>query len=260
MSTTHAIAPPVPAAHLSAPAHDADGTTRRRVLELVATEGPVTAGELAAELGLTSAAVRRHLALLEDDGKIVVHAGHASGHVRRGRPARRYVVSAGGQSELAGGYSELAAQALRYLRDAAGPEAVAAFAAQRYEAVVRRYAPVLTATDPQERAAQLAGLLSADGYAASVRPVAGPRVPTVQLCQGHCPVQNAAEEFPELCEAEARAFAGLLGTHVQRLATIAGGAHACVTNVPLAPAPQTTPTTQTPHPAGRVSGTQEGSR
>ncbi|AEG44134.1 metalloregulator ArsR/SmtB family transcription factor [Isoptericola variabilis] len=257
MSTTHAPAHPAPLAQ-HAPAHDADGTTRRRVLELVATEGPVTAGELAAELGLTSAAVRRHLALLEDDGKVTVHdAGPASGQARRGRPARRYVVSAGGQSELAGGYSELAAQTLRYLRDAVGPEAVAAFAAQRYAAVVRRYSPELTATDPQERAAQLAELLSDDGYAASVRPVVGPLVPTVQLCQGHCPVQHVAQEFTELCEAEARAFSELLGTHVQRLATIAGGAHACVTNVPLT---QTTTQTQYPSPAGRTRGTQEGSR
>jgi len=234
-------------------APDADGTTRRRVLELVAGEGPVTAGELAERLGLTSAAVRRHLACLEEDGTIAVHeAGPSSG--RRGRPARRYVVSARGQSDLAGGYSELAAQVMRYLRETGGTEAVARFAADRYDAVVARYAPRLTATDPEERAGQLADLLSADGYAASVRPVAGPLLSTVQLCQGHCPVQHVAEEFGELCEAEARAFSELLGTHVQRLATIAGGAHACVTNVP------TISTQNLPTPAHRTRGTQEGTR
>jgi predicted ArsR family transcriptional regulator len=139
---------------------------------------------------------------------------------------------------------------MRHLRDAGGPDAVARFAAERYDGVVRRYAPQLTATDPEERAAQLAGLLTGDGYASSVRPVAGPLIPTVQLCQGHCPVQHVAEEFPELCEAEARAFSELLGTHVQRLATIASGAHACVTNVPI----------PTPTPAARTRGMQEGSR
>jgi predicted ArsR family transcriptional regulator len=234
-------------------APEADGTTRRRVLELVAGEGPVTAAELADRLGLTSAAVRRHLACLEDDGTIAVHdAGPSSG--RRGRPARRYVVSTRGQSDLAGGYSELAAQVMRYLRETGGTDAVARFAADRYDAVVARYAPRLTATDPQERAGQLADLLSADGYAASVRPVAGPLLPTVQLCQGHCPVQHVAEEFGELCEAEARAFSELLGTHVQRLATIAGGAHACVTNVPIVS------TQNLPTPAPRTRGTQEGTR
>ncbi|CAM3650614.1 helix-turn-helix transcriptional regulator [Isoptericola cucumis] len=232
---------------------DTDGTTRRRVLELVAAEGPVTAAELAATLGLTSAAVRRHLGVLEDEGTITVHeAGPSAG--RRGRPARRYVVSTGGQSELSGGYSELAVQVMRHLRATGGSDAVARFAAERYDTVVRRYAPHLTAATPDERAAQLAALLTDDGYAASVRPVAGPLVPTVQLCQGHCPVQHVAEEFTELCEAEAKAFSQLLGTHVQRLATIAGGAHACVTNVPTAL------TAPTPTPADRRGGTQEGTR
>ncbi|MGW8564925.1 helix-turn-helix transcriptional regulator [Isoptericola sp. NPDC055881] len=238
-------------------APDVDGTTRRRVLELVAGEGPVSAAELADRLGLTSAAVRRHLACLEEDGTIAVHDGGPSSG-RRGRPARRYVVSARGQSDLAGGYSELAAQVMRHLRETGGTEAVARFAAERYDAVVARYAPRLTAEDPEGRAAQLADLLSADGYAASVRPVTGPLLPTVQLCQGHCPVQHVAEEFGELCEAEARAFSELLGTHVQRLATIAGGAHACVTNVPTVStqvSPQNLPT-----PAHRTRGTQEGTR
>jgi len=259
MHTTVATAPfgAHPGSHPdAAPGADTDRTTRRRVLELIAAEGPVTTAELASTLGLTSAAVRRHLGLLEDEGKIAVHdAGPASGRGsgQRGRPARRYVVSTGGQAELAGAYSELATQVLRYLRGAVGPAAVAGFAAERYEAVVSRYAPLLSEAEPHRRAEQLAELLSADGYAASVRPVVGPAgamLPTVQLCQGHCPVQHVAEEFSELCEAEARAFSALLGTHVQRLATIAGGAHACVTNIPL-----TTPT-----PAGRALGEQEGTR
>lgn len=233
-----------------APHAEHDGT-RRRVLELVASEGPVTASHLAGILGLTQAAVRRHLAGLEGDGTITVHdGGTGAGRARRGRPARHYVVSPAGQAELGDQDSELAAQVLRYLRRTGGDEAVEAFASERNDAVVRRYAPRLTATDPLERAAQLADLLAADGFAASVRPVVGPLVPTVQLCQGHCPVQKVAEDFPELCEAEARAFSDLLGTHVQRLATLAGGAHACVTNIPLTP----------PDPAGRPGGTQEGPR
>ncbi|MBE1878503.1 helix-turn-helix transcriptional regulator [Myceligenerans pegani] len=279
--------------------HETDGTTRRRVLQLVASDGPVTAAHLASTLGLTAPAVRRHLTLLEEEGRIEIHEGQP-GPARRGRPARHYVVTHGGQSELAGGYQEIAADLLRHLRARGGDEAVRAFARERYDAVVRRYAPRLDASDPvapddampgttasgttptdtaapgpaapaieasavAARAARLAALLSEDGYAASVRPVpaagtlsgdtagtAGPAAPTpggaaapvgvvpaVQLCQGHCPVQHLAEEHTELCEAEARAFTELLGTHVQRLATIAGGAHACTTNIPLPAIPTT---------------------
>jgi hypothetical protein len=57
---------------------------------------------------------------------------------------------------------------------------------------------------------------------------------TLQLCQGHCPVHQVAQAFPEFCEAETRAIGRLLGVHVQRLATLAGGEHVCTTCVPVA--------------------------
>nr|WP_307868386.1 crosslink repair DNA glycosylase YcaQ family protein [Cellulosimicrobium cellulans] len=219
---------------------DADRRTRERVLELVASAGPVSAADLAATLGLTPAAVRRHLALLEEDDLVAVHdAGHPTG--MRGRPARRYVTTSAGQGALSGTYADLATQALRYLRDVAGPDAVERFAQDRLAELADRYAGRLDADDVEGRAAQLAAALADDGYAASVRPVPG--TSAVQLCQGHCPVQHVAEEFPQLCEAEAQVFAKLLGSHVQRLATLATGAHACTTNVPVGlpvPAPRAT--------------------
>jgi predicted ArsR family transcriptional regulator len=55
-----------------------------------------------------------------------------------------------------------------------------------------------------------------------------------QICQHHCPVAHVAEEFPQLCEAETEVFAELLGSHVQRLATIAHGDGVCTTHLPRA--------------------------
>ena len=66
----------------------------------------------------------------------------------------------------------------------------------------------------------------------------------LQLCQHHCPVSHVAEEFPELCETEREAFAEVLGTHVQRLATIVNGDCACTTHVPLEPRPATSTSAQ----------------
>jgi predicted ArsR family transcriptional regulator len=93
--------------------------------------------------------------------------------------------------------------------------------------------------DPRARAAALASALSAEGYAASTRQleVGGQSLGT-QLCQGHCPVQHVAREFPEFCEAETAAFSRLLGVHVQRLATLAHGEHVCTTHVPDAAGPE----------------------
>jgi predicted ArsR family transcriptional regulator len=61
-----------------------------------------------------------------------------------------------------------------------------------------------------------------------------------------------AAAFPELCEAETQAFAALLGTHVQRLATIARGDSACTTHVPL-DAPEIRRHDTTTIPTGRQS-------
>lgn len=244
--TTRTPGSGAPGSAATSPADDFAESTRRRVLELIASDGPVSAAELAQRLGLTSAGVRRHLAQLEEDGTIAVHAVPGVAPVRRGRPARSYVVAPGSQHGLHDAYREVAVQALRQLRAAGGESAVLDFATQQIDAVVERIAPQVTAEEPAQRAAQLAAALSDEGYAASVRPVAAATlVPIAQLCQGQCPVQYVAAEFPELCEAEARAFSEVLGTHVQRLATIAGGAHACVTNVPLGLA-QTTSTAQIP--------------
>ena len=56
---------------------------------------------------------------------------------------------------------------------------------------------------------------------------------SVQLCQHHCPVVDAAAQFPELCEAETQALSDALGLHVTRLATLAKGDGVCTTVIPL---------------------------
>jgi predicted ArsR family transcriptional regulator len=112
---------------------------------------------------------------------------------------------------------------------------VRAFAEQRASELEQHYAPRVEAAgqEPEARVKALAESLTVDGYAATARPAA-PGIPGLgtQLCQGHCPVQHVAREFPELCEAETDAFSRLLGVHVQRLATLAHGAHVCTTHVP----------------------------
>lgn len=215
---------------------DSEAGTRRRVLDLIAADGPVSAAELAAELDLTAAAVRRHLAVLEGDGQIVVHEARVGvGPARRGRPAKRYVVTTEGQAALTQQYSELASQALRFVAEIGGVDAVRHFAERRVRELEIRHADALAdaGDDPERRARVLAEGLALDGYAATARPVPG--AAAIQLCQGHCPVQDVASEFPELCEAEAHAFSRMLGVHVQRLATLARGGHVCTTNIPIIP-------------------------
>ena len=220
-----------------------ESRTRDRVLRVVSEEGPVSIPALVASLGLTETAVRRHVENLATEG--LVEARDAGGPRRRGRPARVWVLTERGHRALSSDYDHLAGEALRFLRDTVGEDAVQAFAERRVASLEERVSARVSAAGegPGERAEALVEALNADGYAASARPVGAPGAPAhltgLQLCQGHCPVQHVASEFPELCEAETEAFSRILGVHVQRLATLAHGDHVCTTFVP-------TPTTERP--------------
>ena len=210
-----------------------DANTRQQVLDLVVEKGPVTASAIARILGLTTAAVRRHITILMESGEIAEHEPGTVAKRGRGRPARHYIATERAHMHLADGYSDLAVKALRHLGQVGGEEAVDSFAAARSREIERRYAPIVrdAGKDPRVRAQALADALTQDGYAATVREIANGTF-AVQLCQGHCPIQHVAGDFPQLCDAETQAFSRLLDVHVQRLATLAGGEHVCTTHIP----------------------------
>jgi predicted ArsR family transcriptional regulator len=122
---------------------------------------------------------------------------------------------------------------MRQLREIGGDEAVQTFARRRIDTIL---SGVENAADGDVEAAaeKVSAALTDAGYATTTTRVTGP-IDGVQICQHHCPVSHVASEFPELCEAERQAFADILGTHVQRLATIVNGDCACTTHVPLIP-------------------------
>ncbi|HEY8302645.1 MAG TPA: metalloregulator ArsR/SmtB family transcription factor [Jatrophihabitans sp.] len=222
-----------------------DDRTRDSVARLILELGPQTAAALAERLGVSPAAVRRHLDALVADGLLAERDPRPAPNRGRGRPARVYALTDSGRAAFPHAYDDLATTALRYLRETGGEAAVAAFAEHRADALAgalreRMGADTTTGAGTATiatRAAALARGLSANGYASTTEQAAA----GVQICQHHCPVAHVAAEFPQLCEAETRAFEQVLGTYVQRLATIAHGDGVCTTHVP----------TQLPIPAGR---------
>lgn len=197
---------------------------------LLLENGPSTASALSEWLGLTSAAVRRHLDALQADGMVEAREERPRGPRGRGRPARLFAITDAGRSAFYHAYDDLASSALRFLADTVGEDAVAEFARRQVADLERRYRPAVEAASPHERVGVLAEALSGDGYAAASQ-AAPPSAGGEQLCQHHCPVAHVAAEFPQLCEAETEVFERLLGTPVQRLATIAHGDGVCTTHV-----------------------------
>jgi len=217
-----------------------DRHTRGAIVQLLLEDGPITAGEIGERLGISAAGVRRHLDALMDAGEAQSSAAAAWQHSGRGRPAKRYRLTAAGRAKLGHTYDDLAVAAMRQLREIGGEDAVRTFARRRIDSIL---AGVTDGPhDVESTADRVAGALTKAGYATTTTPVSGP-IHGIQLCQHHCPVSHVAEEFPELCETEREAFAEILGTHVQRLATIVNGDCACTTHVPLTETSTDKPTT-----------------
>jgi predicted ArsR family transcriptional regulator len=259
-ASPHPASPHPAQAHPALPSQPgSERGTRARIARLILENGPVTAAGLSTRLNLTPAAVRRHLDNLLADGMIETRTARRPASRGRGRPAKLFAITDVGRSAFEHAYDDLAASALRFLAEAAGPDAVAKFARRQVADLEQRYGPVVRGAAEPDRVAALAEALSADGYAASASGAPCPtststskdpgtstgastpagsstgRGPDAgrgeQLCQHHCPVAHVAAEFPQLCEAETEAFARLLGTPVQRLATIANGDGICTTHI-----------------------------
>ena len=228
---------------MSAPAPARMSGATVRVARALLAGGPQTATTLAADLHLTSTAIRRHLDTLVRDGHVSASFrapyGPGARETRRGRgrPAKLFTITPAGRDALSdytsanGAYDEIAREVLHYLKDVAGEQALSDFALARAKAAIAGYAQRMDSpVHSLARVEQLARELSEDGFTANLTNVTPGGV---QLCQHSCPVAHVAEEFPILCEAETKAFSEVLGVNVTRLATIAKGAGVCTTHVPV---------------------------
>lgn len=206
-----------------------DPRTRDLVARSILENGPMSAVVLASMLGFTPAGIRRHLDSLVAEGLLVAREPHIVNGRGRGRPSKVFVMSDAGREKFEHSYDDLAVAALKFMQAQMGSEALMGFANARASEIERNLAPIIdSAGSSAARVDALAQFLTVEGYAASVLP----RAQGEELCQHHCPIAHVASQFPQLCEAETQAFSRLLGTHVQRLATIAHGDGVCTTYIP----------------------------
>ena len=203
-----------------------DSRTRDLVARSILENGPSTAAVLGERLGLTAAGIRRHLDLLVTDGVLEARQPHSALIRGRGRPSKVFVMSDKGREQFEHSYDDLAVAALKFMSVHSGEHLVQAFAQSRAEDIERKAA--ISISKKNNKSEAIADFLSEQGYAASIhqKPMGE------ELCQHHCPIAHVASEFPQLCEAETEALSRLLGTHVQRLATIAHGDGVCTTFIP----------------------------
>jgi predicted ArsR family transcriptional regulator len=203
-----------------------DIRTRDAIARSILENGPSTASTLSKRLALTPAGIRRHLDLLVADGILEARDPRVGSTRGRGRPSKVFLMTDDGRSQFEHTYDDLAVAALKFMAAQSGDHLVTAFAESRADDIERKATAFLAKRTKKVDA--LASFLTEQGYAASVEK----RGTGEEICQHHCPIAHVAAQYPQLCEAETQAFARLLGTHVQRLATIAHGDGVCTTYIP----------------------------
>ncbi|CAB4695385.1 MAG: winged helix-turn-helix transcriptional regulator [Actinobacteria bacterium] len=205
--------------------------TRDLVARAILENGPATAVALASKLKITPAGIRRHLDTLVAEGVLTAREPFQSSidSRGRGRPSKVFVMTDFGREKFEHTYDDLAVSALRFMASKGSESLIKEFAKTRAEEITRRAAQILAnKKNLNEKSNALATFLSDEGYAANNHSQGIGE----ELCQNHCPIAHVASAFPEFCEAETEAFSNLLGTHVQRLATIAHGDGVCTTFIP----------------------------
>jgi DeoR family suf operon transcriptional repressor len=193
----------------------------------------LTTRELAHRAGASLNAVRHHLRELEDQGLVEYQRQHRG----VGAPAFAYRLTAAGEALFPERYEATLTSLLDHMVQRDGHEGTLARLESRYEALAAQLREQLGDAPLSERLAAIAGLLTKEGYMAEASVSGG----TATLTEHNCAIRLVAERFPEICAAEAKFLAAVLGGAVHRERHILSGCSACEYRVhvegPSAPPP-----------------------
>lgn len=200
----------------------AENKTRRGIVKMLKTEGPMDAFTLAGRLDVTPMAVRQHLYALQSE-KLVDHEERP---VPLGRPAKYWRLTPDANRLFPDAYAELSVALIGSVEDAFGPAGMtrvldARLARQKadYSARISRSAPL------EKKLQQLARVRTEEGYMAEVTREGRAFV----FFENHCPICAAATACQGFCATELDLFRSVLGpgVTVERSEHIVAGARRC---------------------------------
>lgn len=204
---------------------------RAAVLDLVKREGPVTAEQLAAKLGITGMAVRQHLDGLAAQG-LAASENRAGGH---GRPAKLWRVTAEADAHFPDSHALLAGDLIVQMKKAFGDEGLDRLLKLRTAEQAKTYRQAVAAKPSLKgRLDALAAIRSREGYMAEVKCEA--ETGAWVFVENHCPICAAAALCTGLCREELALFGKVLGrdVRVERVSHILAGAGRCAYRVTAA--------------------------
>jgi DeoR family suf operon transcriptional repressor len=192
---------------------------RGAVLLQLKRQHRLTAKELAARLGVSLNTVRHHLKELEAEALVEYEREHRG----VGAPVFAYRLSASGEALFPRRYDEALTALLDQVVELQGREAAVGLLGSYFAGLARRVRGELTESGPEERLQVLGRVLSEAGYMPEV--TVGPIESTLR--EHNCAIPSVAERFPEICAAEARFLADVLGAEVSRSGHMLNGCSVC---------------------------------
>ncbi|WP_420817769.1 helix-turn-helix transcriptional regulator [Paenibacillus ginsengarvi] len=194
-----------------------ESSTRRTIVKMLKTSGPLGVSEMAKRLSITEMAVRRHLNTLERDGYIDSHIVRQS----MGRPMHVYRLTEAAEDLFPKNYHTLALDLLGELGD---EETVGKLFGKRKEKLVQKYEPGMEGKSLEEKVEKLADIQNANGYMVDWDRTENGFV----LQEFNCPISQVANRYGDACECEQQLFEELLGADVERTECLAKGDGKCV--------------------------------
>jgi DeoR family transcriptional regulator, suf operon transcriptional repressor len=192
---------------------------RGALLLLLKREQRLTAKELAARLGVSLNTVRHHLKELEAEQLIAYDREHRG----VGAPVFSYRLTAAGEALFPRRYEEALTALLDQVVEVQGREAAVGLLESYFAAMARRVRGELTDAHPAQRLEVLGRVLSEAGYMPEVSTGVGEGT----LKEHNCAIPSIAGRFPEICAAEARFLADVLGAEVSRKGHMLSGCSVC---------------------------------
>lgn len=196
--------------------------TSERILQMLKTQGPLTAKVLAEELKLTTMGVRQHLQGLEDSGDVIFEDKKA----QRGRPTRFWSLTTQSNSHFTDRHPELTVQLIDSVKTIFGDKGLDQLIEHReltsfelYFDAMRNKATLL------DKLSVLEQLRTEEGYMASIEQEGE----LFWLLENHCPICAAASQCLNFCRSELQLFQRLLEgcASVSREEHIIEGARRC---------------------------------
>ena len=202
--------------------------TRRAVVKLLKTEGPLGTAQLAERLGLTAMAVRLHLYALQGEGLVTAE----DRPVPVGRPAKSWRLTREADRHFPEAYAELSVALIDAMQETFGAEGLSRVLVSRCARQRDEYAKRIRPADPLEkRLRELAQVRTEEGYMAEVRREEGGG--GFLLVENHCPICAAANACQGFCSTELDLFRTVLGpsVEVERVEHIVSGDQRCAYRV-----------------------------